>query len=551
MKPLKKVISLAVVAILLLSTLMLVAACDNYINFDNYTQNITKFERLSALNVPKKITEITFDSSVEIIDSTNEVLILKQNDTYFGYNWVSERYFAKNDNLTNLQYVSVSYGHPSESVAAYLLGKNNDNEIMYDTYGNKIISGKQISTEAVVVYNKDVPTCYLKLEITTTTGTKTKYVEVLSYYDLDYKHIKNTISTKTERFEAGEKFQSQLYTLRYYFNLPHSNDAFLRKTFIKEYNNKLVFFNKNYKEISRLILPSTAKNITYLGGKVLYNTFTPVDKTESSGYNYVEDETKYNCETFLFNISNGRTKKISTNYIITQGESFYNFRKKSFDLAIVKACPIVNGVAQSQQDEVTCIVTKNGKITESKYGMPQYKFGKNYLTTDNNIVNKSGKLVKELGDVSVAAALSSNRIALVKDGKFGVVDSNGNIKVEFEYTALVGSWDTYYISDKYALVEKDGIRYVWNCKTGEATSFTELTGAPQGSVVCGRFFLSVKKDDFCYDWYTLDGELIASNMTGSTFGQVSYDNKCGIGQGNRQIGDNWTQSETVYFKLAF
>ena len=529
MKTTKRVIAVVLAILMVASVIAVLAACGNTasVNWDNYVLSAEDYADLYNGKLPSAVSKVSTsnipsDATVNAAYADEGlVMVGSLNSSYvYGYLVAADKTFGKYDYLRWIE--------PDKTGFAFIATTSNDEKLLYDQSGEKMSLNKtaeRINTRLVKVFVDGKIAKYL--EINSFSGGS-------SYADTTYCQIKEdgtlggTVSElpTSNSVKVGDSITKATQTLgEWLARSKYVADSELEDVFLSEVTvlqtGRAIAFYKGNKKLSTFTVPMYLDAVTYVGGKLIYTTKTPVDEMRTSGFNFVEDGEKFDVSTYSFNLKTGATKELHVDYVLKTDETFavFNRKKETYDLVMVDAYREVDGVARNDDESGDVLVINNkGAIADSSIddplGMPLFKIGDNYIAThltfrfgfSVNIVNKRGALVAALGNTAIRQVLS-NELVVTQNGKVGKIDFNGVVTMKFENT-LKG--DVY--GDYACVTNKDGTDLILNVATGKTkdpSDITSLFGSYSLSVQ--SYFIKAERSDGTVSWYLLDGTKVAEN----------------------------------------
>lgn len=479
----KRLVAAIVVAVLAIGMVAVLAACDTTfgIKWDNYLLSAEDYIKQAHSGFPTA-TKVELPQNATEINTTQTaygLITYKLNSNVRGH------LLAANKMIGNSEFLKSLTAYPvSSSLTVYVGTGSNNYTYLYD------MNGKSFGYYTDVAKVTDLKTYtsgakdYLRVTLQKTENDETEY----NYYEILEDETFGTLQRELEADKLpdigetftlqGEPLDSWLKITSYSANGKLNDDEYFDYQVV-EYNDHMYgFVNDKGKETSLLNLPANGKLLTYIDGKILFTTSTSVDSDATDGYNFVSGSSKYLNKLYSFNIRSGKVSELKTNYVVNSDNTsfvMYNHKNNKYDLAMINVYLMQDGIARAESSYAdTVVINSNGKVgysmKESQYGMPMIKIGKNYVTTGDYIVNSNLKFVAYGGN-SEAEALLTDGIVLTVDGKVGVVDYSGKVKVAFEYE-LVGS-----PVGQYAIVtDRDDKQFVLNLSDGTVKTLAEAAG---------------------------------------------------------------------------
>ena len=569
----KRIIAVTLVAIMIATVGAVFVACDNTLNikWKNYVMDGVELADTLGLNnkLPSSVRTISIPSDALSVNSeyaNRGLLVIRNGSFLYGYLYASGKTLGKDANVTSI--------YPDDTGYAYIAVATNG-AMLFDINGEL---KDAITTQPTVVSRMVITTSIVYADVD---GKATKYLKISSGYNhegsvqtVSYRPINadgtlgNSVKALPDTEQTlpgvGESISKATTTLQewlhideIYLSNSEATDTSLTTITVQEMGNTVIFY-KNGKQTSKFAKPLYLNSVSYADGKLLYNTLTPIDSASTSGYNFVNGSNKYDSKMFSFDIKSGKTQALSVDYVLYDSDTMLllNNKTNKYDLALVSAYRMVDGIAYKNSEcSDTLIINNKGAIGYSlmnnPFGMPICKLGKNFLAVTLgassaptlNIIDAKGQLVSALGSATPKAILSDSIVVSV-NGKIGTIGFDGIVKTAFEYTPN----DIVY--GNYAHVTgNDGKEYILDLNSGLAkTPSTMCNTNANNDVQVKGFLIRVKTDEGKYNWYLLNGEMVAENTTNATLTPAVVTHKgkpCGF------IEIETANGKKQYLKLEF
>lgn len=420
-----------------LTLIVPLAACGGSGKFDlnDYTVPTTHYEGewTSATKLDEKYTfveELGENTPVVVLSAEKE----EDPNVYVLYNVETKQEVSA--------YFSDSTTHDGGYVVTTVTGASAD-EVTYDVYsfwGDTIETGIKANDrgvscggEGINIINGQAHNIYSVSYTTKVTQGEGKEVNI--YFSLDKTSVtdeKPTLVKYTE--EEFNAVQKEIASAGMTFDAV----SMMRTVFAKagqkgaldnyEYNSysnvsggtTYVFFKDGKQQKNELVLPSNAKLLTGssrtptpVGTSLIYSVTTDVDPYATKGYNVITDNgfsaTKSFVEYFRYNVKNGKTSKLSTDfYINALGAPLYNYKDEEADVVPAQVVSFEKGVAHvggSNEVTRTVLLNESGKVVCDLSDLPSF---------DGDIANITKLTDKRfLADGSDVSYLIDNKLNVI------------------------------------------------------------------------------------------------------------------------------------------
>ena len=529
----KRLLAIVVSVVMLVSAVAVLAACfggEFDIDWNNYLADYETFMRenggsnqLPSFSRVYSLNSLSSSAYVDDSYASYGLVTISSSGDYYGYSIVGDTTFGRYDNLTSTPSVA-SYGE----VITYM-GRGSSNYYLYDVAGNSVTYGKNIYVgDTHTVGSGDNATTYLEVTVTDSYyDSETKYYEVYSSGRIGswYSELPSEDGYSSNNYySVGDYITPDSESLASVLGINMSKKGYdytLNSLYVSQLGRNWTFYKYGYNELSTWNQPLNLWNYLYVDGCILYTTKTPVDQFATKGYNYVSGSSKYYVETFSFDIERGRTSTLSTDYVILSYEgNLFNREDSTYDLALVDALRMVDGVAWSSESNNytdALLIDANGSIgfseLDSEYGMPLFKLtdddDSNFISASDDaffMVSSKGDILATLSGNISPVAVTSDALYIDLDGKLGAIDFDGRVSVSFDYDFITSKGN-------YAAVERYGTEYVLNLSTGRTTSLSSLVSSK--AQFSSNGYIYVENSDYTYDWWDLSGTKIASSVSNS------------------------------------
>ena len=300
---------------------------------------------------------------------------------------------------------------------------------LYDAYGNLVYSnsGTHDFMFGRVWNENDDPI----LEVTVDGSQK-------SYYTYDMNGYLVPTSYNTESLTVGstvnnvqslkEDYGLDLYWVR-------NGDTFIMYDENKEYNFSFT-------------IPYEAANYMILGEKLYYYLINELPE-DAEKYDIYADEIKANFECYSVNLRTGKEKEEKLDYILWDSDFIYQEDNKSYYVVEIKTINKDKTLGVTEY----WIADKKGNLKENVTNkFPEgiggfVKVNDNFLDKNTGLLyNSELEIIASLGDnVSV---LSDGYIRIYKNGKYGIVNSNGVLVCPCDYQSFYGVGSGYAVGEK-------------------------------------------------------------------------------------------------------
>lgn len=558
MKYKSKILCILLIAVALTVFTLSASACsaDFNIKWQNYLPDAAEY--YSQANNLGTVTPMIFEIGAEISVGQYGLITVQSADEMYGYLPAYEVAIGKGIGLTRL-----SERHLANGINVFVGSKADSGMVLYDAAGKIIFETEtffDIESTPAIRYLNGVPGRYAVVRYVSGLQVYNAYypinadgtLSLTAYNDTQLSDGDNAISM------PGETFNMPYVTLENWLNKDMQSDEFVDGTRVRTFNNTVIFYNTDNKEISRWTIPQNMfKSPVYVDKCLVYGTLTPVDGPDNPHCNYIDARgNRYKYILNSFNIKTGKTSTINGDYVIYGNEydAMYNNRDGKYDLASVSALRMLDGIAYENQYADTCIINNSGKIgfsqTDSVFGMPVYKLSNgDFITNSGNVINSKNQLKMSFGSLSAIYGVTEDAIVAVSNGKIGSVLSDGKVKIPFAYNT------SSKIYGKYTFV-RDALnsRYVMDVTNGSVQSVAALTDADESNITITTDIIpliSVRSSAAnTYSLYLISGEKIADNAVDNKLTVIEYyvGNKLfAIGQVATDAG---LISVTDYFKIA-
>lgn len=457
------------------------------------------------------VENVTLVSSAYSSATSNGFAILRNTDddkvTYSVYSANAEKFIVSG---LETEPTTTSYSNAGVAVGVVIASKNNEESITENSYiaadGTKLLDYgdyRNISGNVLEMY---VNGEQKKSKVLLVSGYEIKdsvYTGVNKYFIVKVDAKSGAIQlTAVNENNVSETPAENKYLLGSYVDTripvyasteekPVNGDI-ADYSYVKT-SNSYIFYKSN--ERTGSVTLDYGKALGFVGNYMYYKTETPAYRESTGGFNYViytgenkEVIDKYNYRLFKYDIVNDSTTELSYSVKIDSFSARYNYTAKAYDAAEIDYYDMTDGkFIKPVNDDVykTAIVDAELNVVidlDQKAGEPISKLKDNrYLATGTSngnfiIVDKNLDYVTEASskyDIYQNEGIIKFRV----DGKYGLIDYDGKIKVEPVYNNIGDFYGDYAYASRTV---KGKTEYFFIDKNGK------VTAAPKSDVESGK-----------------------------------------------------------------
>ena len=467
----------------------------------------------------KNNTTVSFDSS-DLYDRnyvSKGLLVVRSSDNYIGFYSLHYNKF-----LIERQFYSdwLEYSVTSDSTFGYFIKLwYKDVAYLYDSMGNLVYEGEnKIDNISVLT---PVEETYVVLTLDNDEKLAYEYSAngtVTTYPDPDV--ILNLNNQDEEfTFEVDDSYVDiQKLDLAEY-----GKDGY----YLSTSNRIYMFFSSDNKLVSSHHVPSNATTIKYFGDSLVYQQVTKMPD-DSTDYDFSMDGNKYQLTTTRFNAFNGGTvEKIDAKFVISSSELYKDL---DGDHTLLLASILsINSKRVAGEQKVVVLDSGLDVVKELTGFEPKsfIKIGDNYYNTSTEILyNSKLEEISYLGGINPVVNAESEVIVGSISGLYGMLNSNGTVKVPFEY-AYINSG----IYDNITVGIKEGEHYFLDIASGNAIKVEGTLTKLTNKLYLNRLEESIKLIDYTrqsgistyLELTDLDTQSIMNNgLNSNSFGNATY-----------------------------
>ena len=321
-----------------------------------------------------------------------------------------------------------SYDVYESYVGTFVEIVNSGYTTLYDAYGNQVYSnGGTHDFMFDYFYNENGD---LILEVTVDGSQK-------SYYTYDINGYLVSTSYNTESLTVGSTVN----------NLQSLKDEFGLDLYCVANGHTFVMYDENKEYNFSFTIPDEAEEIIIIGEKLYYYLFNELPEDAEKYDIYTEHKMNFECHSV--NLRTGKEKEEKLDYIIMDSDFIYQEDNKNYYVVEINK---INkdktlGVAEYW------IADKKGNLKENitnKFpnGIDGFtKVNGNFIDRNTGLLyNSELEIIASLGNnVSV---LNDGYIQIYKNGKYGIVNSNGVLVCPCDYQSFYGLGSGYAVGQK-------------------------------------------------------------------------------------------------------
>lgn len=388
-------------------------------------------------------------------------LIAVRNDYgYVGFyslnhnNWLLEKQYL--EKVLNFDVV------PDANVGYFLRIIYDDILYVYDSLGNKVLESTKdndcnyrdsICTISSSYINKKV---YL---------TVTDEENITTYYEYSSAGNISKISSLPQAQAVVDNNEASPFA-------KNSKYIDLNKVDLKEYgldgyylSNKdelVTVFDKATNTPKSTFTVPNGSTMVLVGNKLIYQNSYTVSEDEKN-YSYYDGRNKYIVETYTVDLLNGEKKAINVAYKIENVFGPYMDKDGAYSYSLIGKRSFENNVLKSNE---MVIIDSTGTIVSNLNGYEAndfVKIGTSYYNTVTKVLYDSTlKEIAYLEAINPEMMEKYNCFVGTVKNKYGIVNSNGNVAIPFDYTELY----TDFIESGYVFGVKNEALYRVNVQTG-------------------------------------------------------------------------------------
>ena len=213
--------------------------------------------------------------------------------------------------------------------------------------------------------------------------------------------------------------------------------------------------------VSTFTVPN-GSTMVFVGNKLIYQNSYTVSEDEKN-YSYYDGRNKYIVETYTVDLLNGEKKAINVAYKIENVFGPYMDKDGAYSYALISKRSFENNVLKSNE---MVIIDSKGTIVSNLNGYEAddfVKIGTSYYNTVTKVLYDSTlKEIAYLEAINPKMMEKYNCFVGTVKNKYGIVNSNGNVAIPFDYTELY----TDFIESGYVFGVKNEALYRVNIQTG-------------------------------------------------------------------------------------
>ncbi len=378
---------------IVLALALLLSACGGASISDTPKDNVLKLYKPNNINLPAyELSDLSVNGTINsncsegLFYATNEALATGT-ITYTVYDFATLSAIFSIDDTATDDYSSISIKLYDDFFVVVCKDK------LTSEFTTNLMNkeGANIATAEGEVYPKD----FIAGDI---------YADSVNLYDLaglftfdgDLYSCREGVITlvKKEMSVPSQIPVSYLYTNEYYW---------------VDFGERYVAFDKDLNEVAEYKLPSYAEDSLVeimKNGNLFVQYSVPVDQ-ESTEYDYIDDDTKYNLYQYVYSIKNNELKEIDfggyISYVVPIEENKadmpygdYTYNVDQNDVALAIAYRIENKRI-NENESIVCVINKDNVITKT-YSNPSNFSIRHLLSNDRFLVMNYNKGMYQIVD---------------------------------------------------------------------------------------------------------------------------------------------------------
>lgn len=431
---------------------------DDILNGKVIENNFEKGEEEVEVNnlVQSNIGEVQFDSEEVLRHYSAGVLVTINEQGYVGfYSLLHQKQIVANQFESKWLNYSVQ---DDNNVGYFISVIYEGTQTFYDSFGNVVYSGDEQEDVDIVtaVYNDSV---YLTIEKYIDNNSRPEYSYFKYNEDGTIKKIDNISDDVLANLPNNQEENKFPFGSQY--NEMFSLEEFGLKGYVSMADQIMTLYNEDKEMIKTFIMPENTTGAAVITDKIYYQVISEVPEDSKEYDLYVQASgsiskgLKYNIDTYSINLENGKEKEEDLEFIILDSRPYKGETEE--ETYSIMTMQLINK-DKTLGEIVSYLIDSKGVLHDQVNGLyidDFIKVGENFLNEETGILyDAEFKQIAFLADIDPEYDEKSGYILGKLDGKYGILDSNAKVVLEFEADEIVSE-----IVDNKVISLRDSVYY--------------------------------------------------------------------------------------------